>query len=370
MDFGSLRKQVKKVNQSIDKFNKTIDKAFENRKSSSSSSSNAYPGQYGQVPPPPPPRPNQPPQTYQAPPYPAGSPGMTPPPPPPRPGQQQQQHQYPPPPPPPPGGYTPPVPTSVTSTAPQQASPIPVAPSPAAALGPNVEVVGTSFRDTNYPKEPFMSDPQGSPRPTDIINGEILFQRLLILHGTIPALSGHKGDGPRLVVHHKHESAAPYPDLNFPVKEGIFKALVHLEIGINEITLEALPSKATTQLTLVRRDTPDNPPLRLAILQGCDSPGTYDVAPGKEGAWGNDIHSAIARYRATGYLWQAFQAEQMYRHGYGRRTFPLEEVVDPQNPDTLSVQDMNSGNHTVRTEERRRRRGRGRERKFGCLLHI
>ncbi|RKP13946.1 putative peptidase family-domain-containing protein [Piptocephalis cylindrospora] len=205
-----------------------------------------------------------------------------------------------------------------------------------------------SFRDTIHPREPFMSNSQDSPRPTDILNGEIVFQRLLILHGAIPALSGHKGDGPRLVVHHKHASASPYPDLNFPVKEGVFKALVHLEIGENEITLEALPSKATTCLTVVRHDTPKNPPLRLVIVQGCDSPGTFDVAPGKEGPWGNDVHSAIARYRATAYLWQAFQAEQMYRHGYGRRTFPLEETVDPQHPDTLSVQDMSSGTHTTR----------------------
>jgi hypothetical protein len=67
------------------------------------------------------------------------------------------------------------------------------------------------------------------------------------------------------------------------------------------------------------------PPLHLAILLGSDSPGTFDAVPAKIEREGNNMETAIAKFRMAAYLWQAYTAEQMSRNKLGRRTFRMDE---------------------------------------------
>ena len=68
-----------------------------------------------------------------------------------------------------------------------------------------------------------------------------------------------------------------------------------------------------------------SPPLHLAILVAKDSPRTFDAVPERAKAEGNNLETAIRKYRMAGYLWQAFTGEQMQRNGMGRRCFRFEE---------------------------------------------
>ncbi|KAJ3344302.1 hypothetical protein HDU93_000092 [Gonapodya sp. JEL0774] len=80
-----------------------------------------------------------------------------------------------------------------------------------------------------------------------------------------------------------------------------------------------------------------NPPLQLSIVAASDSKLVFDIPqwaePG-ERAGRNGIIEAQKRHRMGAYLWQAFTAEAMYRAGFGRRTFRLEEDTadGPFNP--------------------------------------
>lgn len=67
------------------------------------------------------------------------------------------------------------------------------------------------------------------------------------------------------------------------------------------------------------------PPLHLAILVAKDSPCTFDSVPERIRHEGNNLETAIRKFRMAGYLWQAFTGEQMQRHGMGRRCFRFEE---------------------------------------------
>lgn len=69
----------------------------------------------------------------------------------------------------------------------------------------------------------------------------------------------------------------------------------------------------------------NSPPLQLVILLGKDSPGTFDAVPERKQREGNDLDTAIRKFRMAAYLWQAFTGEQMFRHSFGRRCFRFEE---------------------------------------------
>jgi hypothetical protein len=146
----------------------------------------------------------------------------------------------------------------------------------------------------------------------NIQNGEIVFHRLLLVHGRAFTSKCIKTTIPNVGT------------LEWPVNGGYFKVLLPLERGDNLITItgeiEEHLLKVTYQVCL------DNPPMRIAILLASDSDGSFDVPQYKEKeALGLD--SLIQRSRLAGYLFQAFTAEQMWRNGFGRRTFRLEEEV-------------------------------------------
>lgn len=82
------------------------------------------------------------------------------------------------------------------------------------------------------------------------------------------------------------------------------------------------------------------PPLQLVILLGRDSPGTFDAIPSRIQNEGNDLSVAIRKFRMAAHLWQAFTAEQMYRHKFGRRCFRFEEEWQTG---TLSLRDWEMG---------------------------
>ncbi|OZJ03266.1 hypothetical protein BZG36_04908 [Bifiguratus adelaidae] len=62
---------------------------------------------------------------------------------------------------------------------------------------------------------------------------------------------------------------------------------------------------------------------------------TFDAPPNRN--YSNDLETAIQKFRMAAYMWQAFCSEQLYRNGFGHRTFRLHETWQP---DTLSFQDV------------------------------
>lgn len=121
----------------------------------------------------------------------------------------------------------------------------------------------------------------------------------------------------------------------WPVSDSHFKALVHLTPGPNRLRFDfASPKVASSNSSLPSHSSWINinflplisaPPLQLVILLGKDSPGTFDAVPERRQREGNDLETAIRKFRMCAYLWQAFTGEQMYRNGFGRRCFRFEE---------------------------------------------
>lgn len=126
-----------------------------------------------------------------------------------------------------------------------------------------------------------------------------------------------------------------FPPTYWPVSDSHFKALVYLTPGPNRLRFDFTSPKLannntsnpihTSYLTLHMLPPLSAPPLQLVILLGKDSPGTFDAVPARIEREGNDLETAIRKFRMAAYLWQAFTAEQMYRNRLGRRVFRMEE---------------------------------------------
>lgn len=63
-------------------------------------------------------------------------------------------------------------------------------------------------------------------------------------------------------------------------------------------------------------------PLHLVIVASKNSKMVYDAEPGEI----NNINSAIQKFRVMAWLWQAFTDDQMYKNGFGHRSFRLDET--------------------------------------------
>ncbi|RKP38407.1 putative peptidase family-domain-containing protein [Dimargaris cristalligena] len=187
-----------------------------------------------------------------------------------------------------------------------------------------------SLRDappsTPHGQPPPQSQTQAPPsQPSPVIlsvqEGETVYQRLLLVYGRAgPPHTQFEG---RLTVHPPN-----FPAQFWPVVDTHFKCLVPLEPGQNLIQFEY--NGGRTFLTLHYLPRLQNPPLRLAIMVAKDSPLTFDAPPNEQGPGKNDLKAAVAKFRCTAYIWQAFMAEQMFRNGFGRRTFRLEEAWLPE----------------------------------------
>jgi hypothetical protein len=172
---------------------------------------------------------------------------------------------------------------------------------------------------------------QYAPRVTSVSDGSWVHQKVLLIYGHMGDLSQRPLDGTLTITHHQDS----FPQTIWPVCASTFKALIHLNPGRNEIRLEFFSPKLVSTRSSISAHSSriqinflpmaNSPPLQLVVLVGKDSPGTYDAVPERVQREGNDLNTAIRKYRMAAYLWQAFTGEQMYRHGLGRRCFRFEE---------------------------------------------
>ena len=159
-------------------------------------------------------------------------------------------------------------------------------------------------------------------------------------------------DGTLSVTHHQEK----FPSTKWPVCASHFKALLYLSPGWNEIRLEFSSPKlvsyggssSTLHVSTLRLNylpLTNSPPLHLAIVVGSDSPGTFDSTPARIATEGNDLQTAVRKFRMAGLLWQAFTAEMMFRAGFGRRSFRFEEEWQ-----TASLSKQERAAHQMRNE--------------------
>lgn len=138
-----------------------------------------------------------------------------------------------------------------------------------------------------------------------------------------------------------------FPPTTWPVCDSHFKALVYLQPGPNRLRLDftsprlQIPNSAHSSWININY-LPQNtsPPLQLCILVAKDSPQTFDAVPERVQKEGNNLDTAIKKFKMAAYLWQAFTGEQMNRNGFGRRCYRYEEEWQQG---TLSAKDMESG---------------------------
>lgn len=173
-----------------------------------------------------------------------------------------------------------------------------------------------------------------APRFHNIQDGETVHERIFLMHG---------GAGPAntqfdasVVVYHHNSS---FPSQRWPVSDSYFKALVHLNPGINNLRVEYEGfngDRVSSKITIHYIPLLQNPPLHLAVILGSDSKGTFDSPRYKREREGNDLDLCIRKIRMAGYMMSAFTDEQMSRNGFGHRTFRLHEEYSK---DTLSNRD-------------------------------
>ncbi|KAL5606430.1 hypothetical protein BROUX41_002846 [Berkeleyomyces rouxiae] len=194
---------------------------------------------------------------------------------------------------------------------------------------------------------------QYAPRITNITEGSWVYQKALLVNGTVGESKSTNLDG-TLTVSRLDDS---FPSISWPVTSSTFKALVYLQPGPNRLRFEfSSPKLANSQtsnpihtsyLTLHMMPPIGAPPVQLAILLASDSPEKFDCPPERAKKEGNDLDAAIRKFRMSAYLWQAFTAEQMVRNRLGRRVFRFDEEWIPG---SASSQDKENG--TMRSEAR------------------
>ena len=150
------------------------------------------------------------------------------------------------------------------------------------------------------------------------------------MRGEIGDVNKHFLKGTLIVSHHLDR----FPPVEWPVVDSQFKALIHLSPGRNNINLEFFNPKLTEKASLESRlfkfkvdhvPLNDVPPVHLAVVLASDSPGTFDTVPERRGREGNDVETAVQKYRMAAYLWQAHTADHMYNHGLFMKSFRYEE---------------------------------------------
>jgi hypothetical protein len=170
-----------------------------------------------------------------------------------------------------------------------------------------------------------------APRILNVSDNAWVYQKALLLYGTIGENIQHSLDGTVTI----SRSDDNFPPTSWPVCGSHFKALVYLQPGPNKLRFDfsspALANSASSNpihasyMAIHMIPALDAPPLQLAIILGKDSPGTFDSVPTRAAREGNGLDTAVRKYRMAAYLWQAFTAEQMWRHKLGRRSFRFEE---------------------------------------------
>ncbi|KAK6543226.1 hypothetical protein TWF694_007123 [Orbilia ellipsospora] len=163
-----------------------------------------------------------------------------------------------------------------------------------------------------------------APRILSISEGSWTFSPLLLIFGQCGQVDQPQ-DG-TVLIHHHHDN---FPSTCWPVHDGYFRALVHLEPGPNKLQFEYLSSRmitaAKSQITIHMMPLAA-PPLHLVILLGKDSTEKFDCPQDKIKSQGNGLDIAVKKFRMAALLWQAYTAEEMAKNKFGRRTFRFEEI--------------------------------------------
>lgn len=218
--------------------------------------------------------------------------------------------------------------------------------------------------------------------------GETVYTRLLIVEGTL-------GPGsPNGNLNVSSDARSGFKDSTWEINQGYFKALVPLTPGNNDLVFNWSVTGSDdrgAETVRVMYDRPTTaPPVHLAIVAASDSPVWHndgrnppsvrrkpttqpashakgdkmsrflskamdklDLASAAQGETLNDGDRAIVdappgprrealkfgglaevkrRIALQAYLWQAFHAEQMRRHGMGRRAFQLDDAYSDPTP--------------------------------------
>ncbi|KAL9099916.1 MAG: hypothetical protein Q9163_004643 [Psora crenata] len=208
---------------------------------------------------------------------------------------------------------------------------LPQRPVPVNSLSNRTSVMGLNAPSINGTITPKMPLSPFAPRVLSISDNSWAHQKVLLVYGQIGDPAEKALDGIVTVCHHQDN----FPPTMWPVSESHFKALVHLSPGPNRLRFDFTSPKLVAThsslpahyswITINFLPLINSPPLQLVILLGKDSSGTFDAVPEKEQRQGNGLGIAIRKFRMAAYLWQAFTAEQMFRHGFGRRCFRFEE---------------------------------------------
>lgn len=183
-----------------------------------------------------------------------------------------------------------------------------------------------------------------APRVHNVNNHDVVHTRLLILEGTAgPVIDGSNSS---IIVYHHIDS---FPSLRYQVSDGYFKALVHLNPGINNLRIvwedpQNPNNIITSELSLNYVPLLQNPPLHFALIVAKDSPFNFDSPQyKKEEEGGCGLELAVKKVRLASYMMAAYTSEQMRRGGYGHRTFRIHEEYDK---DTLSSRDKSNRSTT------------------------
>ncbi|KAL8928542.1 MAG: hypothetical protein Q9208_001776 [Pyrenodesmia sp. 3 TL-2023] len=255
---------------------------------------------------------------------------------------------------------------NLTSTASKLSNNISQPPQRPVALGQGMagnrnSVAGMSIQSISSGPASKQQTSAFAPRVLSVTDNSWVNQKVLLVYGQVADPTQQAFDGTLTVCHHQDN----FPPTTWPVSESHFKALVHLFPGPNRIRFDFTSPKIVSNnssipvhcswMNINYLPATTSPPVQLVILLGKDSPGTFDAVPERMQREGNDLGTAIRKFRMAAYLWQAFTGEQMYRNGFGRRCFRFEEEWQSG---TLTFRDRDSGQmrseakiHVVRSEK-------------------
>ena len=191
-------------------------------------------------------------------------------------------------------------------------------------------LVGIASQDSDGTPRPTPATSPFAPRVLSISDGSWVHQKVLLIFGE--CADAQKPIDGNLTVYHHQDS---FPSTQWPVCDSHFKALVYLQPGPNRLRLDFASPKLASPTGQLQTHSSwisinflpliSSPPLHLCILVAKDSPETYDAVPERIQKEGNNLTTAIRKFRMAAYLWQAFTAEQMNRNGFGRRCYRYEE---------------------------------------------
>ncbi|EPS33748.1 hypothetical protein PDE_08710 [Penicillium oxalicum 114-2] len=177
--------------------------------------------------------------------------------------------------------------------------------------------------------KPILTD-QRPFKVTNVNDGETIHQTCLLIHGECQ-LFDSDAETQYVSVSSSNVLIKSVTTQHWPLDAGKWSALVILSSGKNRLVFSLYRGQEVCGLIEISVNyVPllQLPPLHLAILVAKDSPLLIDCPPAKYGnisSAHSGIDAAIAKFRMSAYMWQAFTAEDFRQKQLGRRSFRLEE---------------------------------------------